>query len=118
MRISDWSSDVCSSDLLSANLRRGIPIATPVFDGASEEDISSMLEQAGLNRSGQVTLIDGRSGEIFDRQVTVGYIYMLKLHQLVHDKIHPRPIGPYTLVNQQHPAIKPTFGGKGSWEQR
>src|SRR3546814_285783 len=63
--------------VLSNNLRHGIPIATPVFDGAREEDISSMLEQAGLNRSGQVTLIDGRSGEVFDRQVTVGYIYML-----------------------------------------
>src|SRR3546814_220955 len=98
--------------VLSANLRRGIPIATPVFDGAREEDISSMLEQAGLNRSGQVTLIDGRSGEIFDRQVTVGYIYMLKLHHLVDDKIHARSIGPYSLVTQQPLGGKAQFGGQ------
>src|SRR3546814_7479745 len=97
--------------VLSNNLRRGIPIATPVFDGAREEDISSMLEQAGLNRSGQVTLIDVRSGEIFDRQVTVGYIYMLKLHHLVDDKINASSIGPYRLVTQ-HPLVgKAQFGG-------
>jgi DNA-directed RNA polymerase subunit beta len=97
---------------LSGNLRRGIPIATPVFDGAREEDITEMLEQAGLNRSGQVTLIDGRSGEIFDRQVTVGYIYMLKLHHLVDDKIHARSIGPYSLVTQQPLGGKAQFGGQ------
>src|SRR3546814_16633090 len=71
-----------------------------------------MLEQAGLNRSGQVTLIDGRSGEIFDRQVTVGYIYMLKLHHLVDDKIHARSIGPYSLVTQQPLGGKAQFGGQ------
>jgi DNA-directed RNA polymerase subunit beta len=98
--------------VLSNNLRRGIPIATPVFDGAREEDITSMLEQAGLNRSGQVTLIDGRSGEVFDRQVTVGYIYMLKLHHLVDDKIHARSIGPYSLVTQQPLGGKAQFGGQ------
>src|SRR5690606_9703189 len=97
---------------LSSNLRRGVPIATPVFDGAREEDISAMLEQAGLNRSGQVTLIDGRTGEVFDRQVTVGYIYMLKLHHLVDDKIHARSIGPYSLVTQQPLGGKAQFGGQ------
>src|SRR3546814_19552851 len=89
--------------VLSNNLRHGIPIATPVFDGAREEDISSMLEQAGLNRSGQVTLIDGRSGEVFDRQVPVGSIYMLKLPHLVYDKNNPRSIGPYT--QDTHPPL-------------
>src|SRR3546814_8553368 len=88
--------------VLSNNLRHGIPIATPVFDGAREEDISSMLEQAGLNRSGQVTLIDGRSGEVFDSQVTVGYLSMLKLPHLVDDKHNARPIGPNRL-STQHP---------------
>src|SRR5690606_8597180 len=83
--ISDLDDD--GVKVLSGNLRRGVPIATPVFDGAREEDISDMLQQAGLNRSGQVTLIDGRTGETFHRQVTVGYIYMLKLHHLVDDKI-------------------------------
>ncbi|MBU2822548.1 hypothetical protein HF283_00230, partial [Acidithiobacillus ferrooxidans] len=73
---------------LAANLRGGVPMATPVFDGASEEEIGDMLELAGLPRSGQVTLYDGRSGDAFDRQVTVGYLYMLKLHHLVDDKMH------------------------------
>ncbi|MFV2092430.1 MAG: DNA-directed RNA polymerase subunit beta, partial [Hyphomicrobiales bacterium] len=86
---------------LGHNLRRGVPIATPVFDGAHEPDIVEMLEIAGLDRSGQVTLFDGRTGEAFDRKVTVGYIYMLKLHHLVDDKIHARSIGPYSLVTQQ-----------------
>jgi DNA-directed RNA polymerase subunit beta len=98
--------------VLSNNLRRGLPIATPVFDGAREEDISDMLDQAGLNRSGQVTLVDGRTGETFDRQVTVGYIYMLKLHHLVDDKIHARSIGPYSLVTQQPLGGKAQFGGQ------
>ena len=75
---------------LASNLRGGIPIATPVFDGARESDIAEHLEKAGLHASGQVTLYDGRTGEPFDRQVTVGYIYMLKLHHLVDDKIHAR----------------------------
>ena len=94
------------------NLRRGVPIATPVFDGAREEDIAAMLKEAGLSTSGQVTLFDGRSGESFDRQVTVGYIYMLKLHHLVDDKIHARSIGPYSLVTQQPLGGKAQFGGQ------
>ena len=97
---------------LCENLRGGIPIATPVFDGANETDIVEMLEKAGLSSSGQVTLIDGRSGETFDRQVTVGYIYMMKLHHLVDDKIHARSIGPYSLVTQQPLGGKAQFGGQ------
>jgi DNA-directed RNA polymerase subunit beta len=94
------------------NLRRGVPIATPVFDGAHEKDIVDMLSQAGLDSSGQVTLYDGRTGETFDRKVTVGYIYMLKLHHLVDDKIHARSIGPYSLVTQQPLGGKAQFGGQ------
>ncbi|MFO1056872.1 MAG: DNA-directed RNA polymerase subunit beta [Dongiaceae bacterium] len=97
---------------LAGNLREGVPVASPVFDGAREEDIVAMLEQAGLDRSGQVTLVDGRSGERFERQVTVGYIYMLKLHHLVDDKIHARSIGPYSLVTQQPLGGKAQFGGQ------
>ncbi|MFC7334206.1 DNA-directed RNA polymerase subunit beta [Rhodocista pekingensis] len=97
---------------LAGNLRRGIPFATPVFDGAREDDICRMLEAAGLDRSGQSTLIDGRTGEPFDRRVTVGYIYMLKLHHLVDDKIHARSIGPYSLVTQQPLGGKAQFGGQ------
>ncbi|WP_019647174.1 DNA-directed RNA polymerase subunit beta [Novispirillum itersonii] len=97
---------------LASNLRGGIPIATPVFDGARESDIAEHLEKAGLHASGQVTLYDGRTGEPFDRQVTVGYIYMLKLHHLVDDKIHARSIGPYSLVTQQPLGGKAQFGGQ------
>jgi DNA-directed RNA polymerase subunit beta len=97
---------------LAGNLHQGIPIATPVFDGAREEDITNMLTQAGLDVSGQVKLIDGRTGESFDRSVTVGYIYMLKLHHLVDDKIHARSIGPYSLVTQQPLGGKAQFGGQ------
>jgi DNA-directed RNA polymerase subunit beta len=97
---------------LGDNLRRGVPVATPVFDGAHEADIVEMLDQAGLERSGQVTLYDGRTGEAFERQVTVGYIYMLKLHHLVDDKIHARSIGPYSLVTQQPLGGKAQFGGQ------
>ncbi|EKV26104.1 DNA-directed RNA polymerase beta subunit [Caenispirillum salinarum AK4] len=97
---------------LSANLRTGVPIATPVFDGAREADIADMLGKANLHVSGQVTLHDGRTGEPFDRQVTVGYIYMLKLHHLVDDKIHARSIGPYSLVTQQPLGGKAQFGGQ------
>ena len=97
---------------LAGNIRNGIPIATPVFDGAHEGDIVEMLEQAGFDASGQVTLIDGRSGEVFHRPVTVGYIYMLKLHHLVDDKIHARSIGPYSLVTQQPLGGKAQFGGQ------
>ncbi len=97
---------------LSDNLRKGIPIATPVFDGARMADIEAMLVAAGLNTSGQVTLTDGRTGEPFERKVTVGYIYMLKLHHLVDDKIHARSIGPYSLVTQQPLGGKAQFGGQ------
>ena len=97
---------------LGSNLRHGVPIATPVFDGAKEADIEHMLDLAGLDRSGQVTLHDGRTGEAFDRKVTVGYIYMLKLHHLVDDKIHARSIGPYSLVTQQPLGGKAQFGGQ------
>ena len=97
---------------LGRNLRPGVPIATPVFDGARESDICGMLEKAGRHRSGQVTLFDGRTGEPFDRKVTVGYIYMLKLHHLVDDKIHARSIGPYSLVTQQPLGGKAQFGGQ------
>ncbi|HLY88622.1 MAG TPA: DNA-directed RNA polymerase subunit beta, partial [Acetobacteraceae bacterium] len=97
---------------LAENLRPGVPFASPVFDGAREADIVHMLEKAGLSSSGQVTLIDGRTGEAFDRQVTVGYIYMLKLHHLVDDKIHARSIGPYSLVTQQPLGGKAQFGGQ------
>jgi DNA-directed RNA polymerase subunit beta len=97
---------------LGGNLRNGVPIATPVFDGAREHDIVEMLQSAGFDTSGQVTLLDGRTGEKFDRQVTVGYIYMLKLHHLVDDKIHARSIGPYSLVTQQPLGGKAQFGGQ------
>jgi len=97
---------------LGENVRRGVPMATPVFDGAREADINAMLEQAGLAHTGQVWLTDGRTGERFDRPVTVGYIYMLKLHHLVDDKIHARSIGPYSLVTQQPLGGKAQFGGQ------
>ena len=96
----------------SDSLRSGIPVASPVFDGAREEDIITMLEQAGLNHTGQELLLDGRTGEYFDRKVTIGYIYMLKLHHLVDDKIHARSIGPYSLVTQQPLGGKAQFGGQ------
>ena len=91
---------------------RGVPVATPVFDGAIDDDIVDMLGKAGIDSSGQVLLRDGRTGEEFDRKVTVGYIYMLKLHHLVDDKIHARSIGPYSLVTQQPLGGKAQFGGQ------
>ncbi len=94
---------------LAAN---GVPIATPVFDGAHESDIADMLAAAGLEGTGQVTLYDGRTGEAFARPITVGYIYMLKLHHLVDDKIHARSVGPYSLVTQQPLGGKAQFGGQ------
>jgi DNA-directed RNA polymerase subunit beta len=97
---------------LGEQMRRGVSIATPVFDGAHEADIDEMLEQAGLHTSGQSQLYDGRTGEPFDRKVTMGYIYMLKLHHLVDDKIHARSIGPYSLVTQQPLGGKAQFGGQ------
>jgi DNA-directed RNA polymerase subunit beta len=96
----------------AGDLTRGVPMASPVFDGAREDDIVGMLSRAGLASSGQVTLVDGRTGEAFDRKVTVGYIYMLKLHHLVDDKIHARSIGPYSLVTQQPLGGKAQFGGQ------
>ncbi|MDA5193048.1 DNA-directed RNA polymerase subunit beta [Govanella unica] len=97
---------------LAGNLKPGVPVATPVFDGAREADIVTMLDHAGLDSSGQVDLYDGRTGDKFDRRVTVGYIYMLKLHHLVDDKIHARSIGPYSLVTQQPLGGKAQFGGQ------
>jgi DNA-directed RNA polymerase subunit beta len=97
---------------LARNLSKGVPIATPVFDGAHIDDIENLLEAAGLSRTGQVTLYDGQTGDTFKRPVTVGYIYMLKLHHLVDDKIHARSIGPYSLVTQQPLGGKAQFGGQ------
>ena len=97
---------------LAGNLTNGVPIATPVFDGAREADIVDMLERAGLHSSGQVTLYDGRTGEAFNRPVTVGYKYLLKLHHLVDEKIHARSTGPYSLVTQQPLGGKAQFGGQ------
>jgi DNA-directed RNA polymerase subunit beta len=96
----------------SESLKVGVPVATPVFDGAHEGDVTELLKAAGLDSSGQVTLFDGRTGEEFERKVTVGYIYMLKLHHLVDDKIHARSIGPYSLVTQQPLGGKAQFGGQ------
>ena len=97
---------------LAGNLTGGVPFATPVFDGATEVEIKSMLELAGLPRSGQITLHDGRTGEAFDRLVTVGYMHVLKLHHLVDDKMHARSTGPYSLVTQQPLGGKAQFGGQ------
>ena len=93
-------------------LARGVPMATPVFDGAREADVIELLEKANLSPTGQEWLVDGRTGEVFDRPVTVGYIYMLKLHHLVDEKIHARSIGPYSLVTQQPLGGKAQFGGQ------
>jgi DNA-directed RNA polymerase subunit beta len=97
---------------LARNLTDGVPFATPVFDGATEDEIKGMLQLAGLPTSGQVTLHDGRTGEPFDRPVTVGFMHMLKLHHLVDDKMHARSTGPYSLVTQQPLGGKAQFGGQ------
>jgi DNA-directed RNA polymerase subunit beta len=97
---------------LAQNLRKGVPMATPVFDGASEDEIKNMLTLADLPATGQTTLYDGRTGDAFDRQVTVGYMYMLKLNHLVDDKMHARSTGPYSLVTQQPLGGKAQFGGQ------
>jgi len=97
---------------MASHLTNGVPMGTPVFDGAKEDNVSQMLERAGLDASGQSDLYDGRTGDKFDRKVTVGYIYMLKLHHLVDDKIHARSIGPYSLVTQQPLGGKAQFGGQ------
>jgi len=119
----EWLEDIYGKDQelpesdedlveLARNLSKGVPFATPVFDGARIGDIEDLLEKAGLDRSGQVTLYDGQTGDKFKRPVTVGYIYMLKLHHLVDDKIHARSIGPYSLVTQQPLGGKAQFGGQ------
>jgi len=107
-------SNLTDSEILqqAQNLRRGVPMATPVFDGANEKNVRDMLRLADLDETGQVWLTDGRTGEVFDRKVTVGFIYMLKLHHLVDDKIHARSIGPYSLVTQQPLGGKAQFGGQ------
>jgi DNA-directed RNA polymerase subunit beta len=97
---------------LAGNLKKGVPFATPVFDGATEAEIKGMLELAGLPTSGQVRLHDGRSGDPFEREVTVGYMHVLKLHHLVDDKMHARSTGPYSLVTQQPLGGKAQFGGQ------
>ncbi|MES0875371.1 DNA-directed RNA polymerase subunit beta [Sinimarinibacterium thermocellulolyticum] len=97
---------------LAQNLTDGLPVSTPVFDGANEDEIKQLLELAGLPTSGQATLIDGRTGEPFSRPVTVGYMYMLKLNHLVDDKMHARSTGPYSLVTQQPLGGKAQFGGQ------
>ncbi|MGR3985385.1 MAG: DNA-directed RNA polymerase subunit beta [Gammaproteobacteria bacterium] len=97
---------------LCANLRDGVPMATPVFDGALESEIVNMLKLAGLPTSGQITLFDGRTGEAFDRPVTCGYMYILKLNHLVDDKMHARSTGPYSLITQQPLGGKAQFGGQ------
>jgi DNA-directed RNA polymerase subunit beta len=97
---------------LAGNLKKGVPFATPVFDGAKEKDIEHWLKKAGHDSSGQVQLYDGRTGDAFDRKTTVGYLYILKLHHLVDDKIHARSIGPYSLVTQQPLGGKSQFGGQ------
>jgi DNA-directed RNA polymerase subunit beta len=97
---------------LATNLTKGVPIATPVFDGASEQEIKRLLALADLPLSGQAQLYDGRTGEKFERQVTVGYMYMLKLNHLVDDKMHARSTGPYSLVTQQPLGGKAQFGGQ------
>ena len=109
-QVGEYDDD--STVKLAEQLTSGVPIATPVFDGAREPDIVELLKEAGLDPSGQSVLYDGRTGETFDRQVTVGYIYMLKLHHLVDDKIHARSIGPYSLVTQQPLGGKAQFGGQ------
>ena len=97
---------------LSENLKDGVPMGTPVFDGAGENEIKELLKLADLPESGQTRLIDGRTGEFFDRPVTVGYMYILKLNHLVDDKMHARSTGPYSLVTQQPLGGKAQFGGQ------
>ena len=97
---------------LGNNLKDGIPFSTPVFDGAKETDITNLLERSGVSKTGQEILYDGTTGVKFDRPITVGYVYMLKLHHLVDEKIHARSIGPYSLVTQQPLGGKAQFGGQ------
>jgi DNA-directed RNA polymerase subunit beta len=121
-RIYNHSDDVEQEDLskfsdselleMAGNLRAGVPMATPVFDGASEDEIRQMLKLAGLPESGQTKLIDGCTGVPFDREITVGIMHMLKLNHLVDDKMHARSTGPYSLVTQQPLGGKAQFGGQ------
>ena len=97
---------------LAENLREGVPMATPVFDGAKESEVKAMLELAGLPTSGQTQLYDGRTGEKFDRKTTLGYMYILKLNHLIEDKMHARSTGSYSLVTQQPLGGKAQFGGQ------
>ena len=97
---------------IAEHLKIGVPIATPVFEGAKEDNISKLLEDSGLDSSGQVILYDGRTGKAFERPVTIGFIYILKLHHLVDEKIHARSVGPYSLVTQQPLGGKAKFGGQ------
>jgi DNA-directed RNA polymerase subunit beta len=97
---------------LAESFRQGIPVATPVFDGARETEIRHLLEVAGLPQAGKVTLYDGMTGEEFAQSITVGFIYMMKLSHLVDDKIHARSIGPYSLITQQPLGGKAQFGGQ------
>ncbi len=110
----EWLETAADNELLeqARKLAPYVPMATPVFDGVGEERIKECLEKAGLPRSGQITLYDGRTGEPFERPVTVGYMYILKLHHLVDDKMHARSIGPYSLVTQQPLGGKAQFGGQ------
>ncbi len=108
--IKDFTDEEIKS--FATSLSNGVPMATPVFDGAKESDISKLLEEAGLDSSGQVELYNGENGEKFDYPVTVGYMYMLKLHHLVDEKIHARSVGPYSLVTQQPLGGKAQFGGQ------
>jgi DNA-directed RNA polymerase subunit beta len=107
----DQLSDVEIMEM-AGNLTSGVPFATPVFDGAKDDEIKAMLALAGMPSSGQMTLFDGRTGEAFERQVTVGYMHYLKLHHLVDDKMHARSTGPYSLVTQQPLGGKAQFGGQ------
>lgn len=107
-------SDLTDEELLgfASYYRNGVHMATPVFDGAKEEEIKNLLGEAGVERTGQATLYDGKTGEAFKGKITVGTMYMLKLHHLVDDKIHARSIGPYSLVTQQPLGGKAQFGGQ------
>ena len=113
-KVSEWIDSLSDDELFTfiRNVKEGVHVATPVFDGANEDDIDGFLDRLGLNTNGQSTLFDGRTGEPFEHDVTVGVMYMLKLHHLVDDKIHARSIGPYSLVTQQPLGGKAQFGGQ------
>ncbi len=114
VRLRDKISKLSDGEISSLAHRysNGVPFATPVFEGAKVEDIEKLFEKVGMDKSGQLALRDGRSGQYFDRKVTIGYIYMMKLHHLVDNKIHARATGPYSLVTQQPLGGKSHFGGQ------